>query len=129
LFFSFSFLDFHYSFIIYPRLFLFSAPCIVSYFKFRKFIFPIDFLKIGNRFFKTEDGKNNKNNKKENLRKYNSEVHLLTLRYLIDVEINIITLLEGERKVDEPIHKEEFFKLLEMKSLIKAVNVIQELMR
>lgn len=41
----------------------------------------------------------------------------------IDVELKIITLLKGERKVNRPIHKAEFFKELKMSELIKAVNI------
>lgn len=39
-----------------------------------------------------------------------------------DVELKIITLLKGERKVDRPIHKAEYYKELEIKELLKAVN-------
>ena len=46
-----------------------------------------------------------------------------------DVDLNIMTLLEGERKVDEPIHKEEFFKSLESKVLVKTVETIEELLK
>jgi len=35
-----------------------------------------------------------------------------TLLSYFDIDLNIITLLRGERKVDEPIHKEKFFKPL-----------------
>ena len=38
-----------------------------------------------------------------------------------DVELKIITLLKGERKVDRPIHKAEFFKELKITELQKAV--------
>ena len=41
----------------------------------------------------------------------------------VDVDLKIITLLKGERKVDRPIHKPEFFKELKMSELIKAVNL------
>jgi hypothetical protein len=41
-----------------------------------------------------------------------------------DVDLNIMTLLYGERKVDEPIHKPEFFKNLEAKTLVKTVETI-----
>ena len=41
----------------------------------------------------------------------------------VDVELKIITLLKGERKVDRPIHKPEFFKELKMNELKKAVNL------
>lgn len=41
----------------------------------------------------------------------------------VDVDLKIITLLKGERKVDRPIHKPEFFKELEMKELSKTVDL------
>lgn len=41
----------------------------------------------------------------------------------VDVELKIITLLKGERKVDRPIHKPEFFKELKMSELEKAVEL------
>ena len=41
----------------------------------------------------------------------------------VDVDLKIITLLKGERMVDRPIHKTEFFKELEMIELKKAVNL------
>lgn len=41
----------------------------------------------------------------------------------VDVDLKIITLLKGERMVDRPIHKTEFFKELEMIQLKKAVNL------
>lgn len=40
-----------------------------------------------------------------------------------NVELKIITLLKGERKVDRPIHKTEFFKELSMSELQKAVDL------
>jgi len=51
-----------------------------------------------------------------------------TLLSYFDIDLNIITLLRGERKVDEPIHKEKFFKPLELKSLKKAIEIIKELL-
>ena len=45
-----------------------------------------------------------------------------TLISYFDVDLNIMTLLKGERKVDEPIHKEEFFKPLEFVSTEKIIN-------
>jgi len=45
-----------------------------------------------------------------------------TLLSYFDVDLNIFTLLEGERKVDEPIHKKEFIKPLEKESLIRTVE-------
>ncbi len=41
----------------------------------------------------------------------------------IDVDLKIITLLKGERRVDRPIHKAEFFKELRIEELRKAVNL------
>ena len=41
----------------------------------------------------------------------------------VDVNLKIITLLQGERKVDRPIHKAEYFKELKMSELLKAVNI------
>ncbi len=51
-----------------------------------------------------------------------------TLLSYFDIDLNIITLLEGERKVDEPIHKDKSFKQLKMASLLKAVDVIKSLL-
>lgn len=50
------------------------------------------------------------------------------LSYFDDVDLHIITLLEGERKVDKPIHKKKFYKKLEKESVIKAVGVFEKLM-
>lgn len=52
-----------------------------------------------------------------------------TLMSYFDVDLNIMTLLEGERKVDEPIHKIEFFKTIERKALIKAVEKIKDFLK
>lgn len=41
----------------------------------------------------------------------------------IDVKIEIITLLKGERHVDKPIHKPEFFKELTLEQLTKAAII------
>ncbi|SFN05273.1 restriction endonuclease [Thermodesulforhabdus norvegica] len=46
-----------------------------------------------------------------------------------DIDLNIITLLEGERKVDKPIHKSGFLKPLKMEALLKAINVLKELLK
>lgn len=45
-----------------------------------------------------------------------------------DVNLNIITLLEGERKVDKPIHKGAFYKELKEKSVGNAVEVFKQLL-
>lgn len=52
-----------------------------------------------------------------------------TLLSYFDIDLNIITLLEGEREVDKPIHKSEFFKPLRMEALLKAINVLKGLLK
>lgn len=51
-----------------------------------------------------------------------------TLLSYFDIDLNIITLLKGERKVDQPIHKPKFFKPLELTSLKEAVNCFKDLL-
>jgi hypothetical protein len=51
-----------------------------------------------------------------------------TLMSYFDVDLNIITLLEGERKVDEPIHKREHFKEMTEPALKKAVQTLKDLL-
>jgi len=43
------------------------------------------------------------------------------MSYFKDVDLKIITLLEGDRKVDKPIHKKEYFKELKEEELKKTV--------
>ena len=45
-----------------------------------------------------------------------------------DVDLNIMTLLKGERKVDEPIHKPEFYKPLTFESISKAINTLKNIL-
>ncbi|MDI6740200.1 MAG: restriction endonuclease [Candidatus Edwardsbacteria bacterium] len=52
-----------------------------------------------------------------------------TLLSYFDIDLNIVTLLEGERKVDEPIHKPEYYKELEEKNLLKAVEIFKGLLK
>lgn len=52
-----------------------------------------------------------------------------TIMSYFDVDLNIITLLEGERKVDKPIHKKDCFKELQKISLIRAVEVLKQLFK
>jgi len=52
-----------------------------------------------------------------------------TLLSYFDIDLNIITLLEGERKVDQPIHKKEYFKPLKIESLIKALHILKNLLK
>lgn len=51
-----------------------------------------------------------------------------TLLSHFDVDLNIITLLEGERDITKPIHKKEFFKPLTKESLESAIDVIKNLL-
>jgi len=50
------------------------------------------------------------------------------LSYFDDVDLHIITLLEGERKVDKPIHKKKFYKKLGEESVKKAVQIFERLL-
>jgi hypothetical protein len=43
-----------------------------------------------------------------------------TLLSYFNLELDIITMLKGERKVDRPIHKTEYFKELTIQSLERA---------
>lgn len=52
-----------------------------------------------------------------------------TLLSYFDIDLNIITLLEGERKVDRPIHKPEYYKELKEKSLLMALEVFKSLLK
>ena len=52
-----------------------------------------------------------------------------TLLSYFDIELHIITLLKGERKVDKPIHKPSFFKPLTRESLEKAIKIISEILK
>ncbi len=40
-----------------------------------------------------------------------------------------MTLVKGERKVDEPIHQPEFFKPIAKESLIKSVEKFIEILK
>ena len=51
-----------------------------------------------------------------------------TLMSYFDVDLNIMTLIKGERKVDEPIHKAEFFKPLEYASTERIIERMKELL-
>lgn len=52
-----------------------------------------------------------------------------TLLSYFDIDLNIITLLKGERKVDEPIHKPEYYKSLEIERLKQAVEIFKKLLQ
>jgi len=64
----------------------------------------------------------------ENFIKFGSPSTHTLLSYF-DIDLNIITLLEGERKVDKPIHKPEFYKPLKEKNLLIALNVLKDLLK
>jgi hypothetical protein len=48
--------------------------------------------------------------------------------YFPSVDLKIVTLLRGERRIDEPIHREEYFKPLEKKQLSRALSIMQDTM-
>lgn len=52
-----------------------------------------------------------------------------TLLSFFDVNLYILTLLKGERKVDKPIHETKYFKQLTDENICKAMNVLQELLK
>lgn len=51
------------------------------------------------------------------------------MSYFETVDLNILTLIKGERKVDRPINKPQFFKPLEMASLEKGIVWLVEAMK
>lgn len=52
-----------------------------------------------------------------------------TLLSYFDIDLNIITLLKGERKVDEPIHAELYYKALTKENICLAANVFKGLLK
>jgi len=52
-----------------------------------------------------------------------------TLLSYFDINLHIITMLKGERKVDRPIHNPRYYKSLTKESLCKAIEVFQELLQ
>jgi hypothetical protein len=59
--------------------------------------------------------------------KYGSPATHTLLSYF-DVDLHIITLLEGERKVDQPIHQTGYYKPLKIERLREAVEIFKELL-
>ncbi len=51
-----------------------------------------------------------------------------TLMSHFDVDLRIMTLIKGERKVDAPIHKAEYFKPLTYESTVKCIDSIKQLL-
>jgi len=52
-----------------------------------------------------------------------------TLLSYFDIDLDIITLLEGERKVNRPIHKPQYYKPLKLDRLLQALDIIKELLK
>ncbi len=50
------------------------------------------------------------------------------MSYFPDIRLHVITLLTGERKVNQPIHKREFFKELSPESLDHAIDKLSQLL-
>ena len=50
------------------------------------------------------------------------------MSYFPEVELNIITLLEGERKIDRPIHQANYFKELNPEVLERAIERFAQLL-
>src|SRR3989338_10821258 len=46
------------------------------------------------------------------------------MSYFPEVKLKIFTFLEGEKKVDKPIHKQEYFKPLEKMQVEKAISLL-----
>lgn len=51
------------------------------------------------------------------------------MSYFPEVDLHIVTLLEGERKIDRPIHRTQYFKELNLEVLDHAINRFAELMK
>lgn len=51
------------------------------------------------------------------------------MSYFPEVRLHIVTLLEGERKVDRPIHKPEYFKELKPENLDNGIRTISDLLQ
>lgn len=52
-----------------------------------------------------------------------------TLMSYFDVDLQIMTLLKGERKVDQPIHKKEYYKPLLLENAEKVVLRMEEMLK
>ena len=50
------------------------------------------------------------------------------MSFFPEVDLNIVTLLEGERRVDQPIHQEEHFKELTPEILEHAIERFSQLL-
>ncbi len=57
---------------------------------------------------------------------YGSKSTLTLMSHFPDVDLKIFTFLKGERKVDRPIHKPEFFKPLEKGRVLQAIDILAD---
>jgi hypothetical protein len=48
------------------------------------------------------------------------------MSYFPEVKLHIFTFLKGERRVDEPIHKKEYFKPLERLQIERAISLLSQ---
>lgn len=60
--------------------------------------------------------------------KYGSPSSHTIMSFFPEVELHVLTLLEGERKVDRPIHQPEYFKKLEPAALDSAIGTFSRLL-
>lgn len=60
---------------------------------------------------------------------YGSEPTHTLMSYFPNVNLKIFTFLKGERKVDEPIHQPKFYKPLETKVILQAIELLSEDLR
>ena len=52
-----------------------------------------------------------------------------TLLSYFDIDLNVITLLKGERKVDKPIHKKQYYKPLEKEAIWQVVECVKNILQ
>lgn len=55
---------------------------------------------------------------------YGSKISHTIMSYFPSVNLDIVTFIKGERRVDQPIHKSEFYKPLPLSSLERALNIL-----
>jgi len=51
------------------------------------------------------------------------------MSYMDDIDLRIITLLEGERKVNKPIHERRFYKPLTEQGIMNAIDSLRNILR
>ena len=57
---------------------------------------------------------------------YGSRSSHTLMSYFLGVDLRIFTFLEGERNVDRPIHKPEYYKPLKKERVIAAIDLLAE---